>query len=369
MKRLASCLGVGVSIFFYCHGAGAADRQSLKHATVKAEAWLMSQQQPTGAWAPAEQPAITGIVLSALKDSSPKKNPQVAKGYDFLLSNLRPEGGVYAGTNYQNYNTSWSLIAFAKSGDSKFKPVIQKARPLLASWQTDLGVKGKVDFPIDGGIGYGDGTPRANLANTLVPLEALFVTRGVALKGEAKLNEPMLKDFLHRCQHLPAVNREAWVLTDEENRNGFIYHPGRSMAGEIKLADGKVSYRAYGSMTFAGLLSSYYVGVKKDDQAVKAGFDWIQRHFTVNENPGLGQDGLFHYYSLMAKTFNTYKIKTVDLPDGRKVDWRRALGDKLLSLQKPGGSWVNSDDRWMEGNPVLSTAYALAALQCIAEAH
>ncbi|MDB6028927.1 MAG: cycloartenol synthase-like protein [Verrucomicrobiales bacterium] len=347
------------------------DRETIKQKISTTKLWLETQQQASGAWLPAEQPAITAIVLGAIEDSRSKRKEDelCGKGYAFLLNNLHPDGGIYGGTNYQNYNTSWSLIAFAKSGRSEFRPIIQKARPLIVSWQMDLGEKGRVDSPFDGGIGYGDGTPRANLPNTLVPLEALYLTRSLAKKGEPQLNQEMLREFLHRCQHLPAVNHETWVLQDQENGDGFIYNPGRSMAGEIKLPDGKVSYRAYGSMTYAGLLASYYAGVKKDDPAVTSGFKWIGRHFTVDENPGLGQDGLFHYYHLMAETFSIYKVKKIKLASGKEVDWREVLGAKLLSLQRPDGSWINPNDRWMEGNPVLCTAYALSALNAIAKGH
>ena len=42
--------------------------------------------------------------------------------------------------------------------------------------------------------------------------------------------------------------------------------------------------------------------------------------------------------------------------------WRVELCEKLMSLQRPDGSWVNNEDRWYEGNPLLSTAYALLTL-------
>jgi squalene-hopene/tetraprenyl-beta-curcumene cyclase len=36
----------------------------------------------------------------------------------------------------------------------------------------------------------------------------------------------------------------------------------------------------------------------------------------------------------------------------------------LLNVQKPDGSWINEGAaRWMEGDPVLVTAYTLLALE------
>ena len=36
---------------------------------------------------------------------------------------------------------------------------------------------------------------------------------------------------------------------------------------------------------------------------------------------------------------------------------------KLAKLQRDDGSFATVDDRWMENNPVLTTAYVLIALQ------
>jgi hypothetical protein len=45
------------------------------------------------------------------------------------------------------------------------------------------------------------------------------------------------------------------------------------------------------------------------------------------------------------------------------LDWRIALIDRLEAMQNPDGSFATLDDRWMENNPSLTTAYALVALQ------
>ena len=40
-------------------------------------------------------------------------------------------------------------------------------------------------------------------------------------------------------------------------------------------------------MTYAGLKSMMYAGLGKDDPRVKAAWGWIQKNYTVDENPGL----------------------------------------------------------------------------------
>ena len=44
-------------------------------------------------------------------------------------------------------------------------------------------------------------------------------------------------------------------------------------------------------------------------------------------------------------------------------DFANELTDALAKRQKENGSWVNSADRWLEGDPNLTTAYSLMALK------
>ena len=42
--------------------------------------------------------------------------------------------------------------------------------------------------------------------------------------------------------------------------------------------------------------------------------------------------------------------------------YTRELIAALVKRQKPDGSWVNENNRWLEGEPNLVTGYALLAL-------
>ena len=350
--------------------ASSGSSSEVASAVERGKSWLASRQTENGAWEPVKYPAITAMALMACNEGAGKNRAQpdfVKKGYAYLLNCARPDGGFYTGTNYQNYNTSWTLNALAVSGRKEDAALIQKARPLISSWQIDLDEEGKRDNPLDGGIGYGDGTPRANLANTLAPLQALYETRAFAGANESKINREALLDFLHRTQNSSAVNREAYVCEDTANGGGFMYHPGKSFAGEVKMPNGQAGYRSYGSMTYAGLLCYFYAGVDQKAPEVQGALEWARRHFTVEENPGMDDQGLYYYYHLMARALAAYNVDKIKTADGKTVDWREALSRKLLALQKPDGSWVNAEGRWMEDNPVLCTAYALMALNVISQ--
>jgi squalene-hopene/tetraprenyl-beta-curcumene cyclase len=148
------------------------------------------------------------------------------------------------------------------------------------------------------------------------------------------------------------------------------------MAGSVEesLSDGtKASrLRAYGSMTYNGFKTMIYANLSRDDLRVKVAYDWIRRNYTVAENPGLGTDGMYYYFLTMTRALDAFGTPTItplgagDAP-AQSRDWENDLVARLAELQNEDGSFKSVDDRWMENNPVLITAYALLALQTIVE--
>ncbi len=125
--------------------------------------------------------------------------------------------------------------------------------------------------------------------------------------------------------------------------------------------------RAYGSMTYAGFKSLLYAGLKKGDPRVDAALGWIQKNYTLEENPGLGTDGMYYYYVVLARALHAMGQPTLEAaaPGGEIATrhWGADLAARLSILQNDDGSFRSVDDRWMEDNPVLITAYSLVALQ------
>ena len=131
--------------------------------------------------------------------------------------------------------------------------------------------------------------------------------------------------------------------------------------GEAKRA----ALRSYGSISYAGMMSFAYARIGKDDDRVRAVIDWLGKSYTLNENPGMGQEGLYYYFHLMSKALRAQGVKTLKGPDSKSIDWKNELAAKLISLQNGDGSWKNSNKRWMEGDPNLTTSYVLVALSLL----
>ena len=165
---------------------------------------------------------------------------------------------------------------------------------------------------------------------------------------------------MSRAQNLPGPHNPL-PFPEKNPDGGFYYTPasgGESQAGTTP--DGGL--RSYASMTYAGLKSMIFAGLTKDDPRVKAATEWLAKHYSFEENPGMCQSGLFYFYHTASKALAVLGDKTFTDADGRKHDWRDELTTAIISRQKEDGSWANPNERWLEGEPVLVTSYALLAL-------
>jgi squalene-hopene/tetraprenyl-beta-curcumene cyclase len=330
--------------------------------------WLQANQNSNGWWSTPDHPALTALPLSAFMGNpsarAAERAPEtVARGYKFILASVKPDGGIYNQED-ENYNTSICLMALMAARKPEYDPVVLRARQWIIGQQTT-----NTGSPFDGGVGYGSSAtgPHTDMNNTYYALEALYYSKDLAkdkpLVGAKDLNWGAAIQFIQRCQNLPSVNKETWASDDPTNKGGFIYFPGRSSAGTQTNAEGRVAFRSYGTISYAGLLSYIYADLKRDDPRVTAAFDWLRGNYTLEENPGMGPSGYYYYLQMMSKALSVYGVNELPLKDGKTVDWRRQLVSKLMKLQQTDGSWRNENERWMERDPVLVTSYSILALE------
>lgn len=345
-------------------------RQEIRQSIARGNNWLKSQQKPDGFWDDAQLPAFTALALNAAVrdpnlDRSAPFPDHIDKGFKWLLAQQKEDGGIY-NRGLSVYNTATSVTALMAAGRKDFEPSVVKARKHLIDNQWDIGEKGETDNPNDGGVGYGSNKEHTDLSNTYLAIEAIALSRKVVEDGnfgeQPELDWDAAVKFLSRCQNLEETNDQEWASNDPKNKGGFAYSPFESKAGDEKTAEGRTALRSYGSMSYAGLLSMIYAKLSADDPRVAAVKEWLGRNYTLEENPGMGAQGLYYYYQTMAKALSAANVSQLKLENGREADWRNDLAVKLLSAQREDGSWVNANGRWMESNPVLVTAYTVLSL-------
>jgi squalene-hopene/tetraprenyl-beta-curcumene cyclase len=332
-------------------------------AMARGVAAILKTQGADGSWGvPKGSVGITALVVDGLLEAGqPATDPAVAKALDYLLKAQKEDGGIYDDVGLKIYASSISVLALTHADAKAYAEPIKKAMAFIekSQWGADESIE-KAD-PNYGGFGYGKSN-RPDMSNTQFCLDALKAA-GV------KEDDPVWTRavvFVSRCQDRSESNDKAFVGRDD---GGGIYSPVESKAETITLPDGTKVMKTYGSMTYAVLKAFVFANLSPEDGRVKAALDWVRKHWTFEENPEMGQQGLYYYYMTAARALGAYSkaVKDDHVVDVRRRshDWKAELSESILKRQKEDGSWTNEADRWFEGYAPIPTSYALIALaQC-----
>lgn len=331
---------------------------------------LRARQDPAGSWSGDKEPGITALVVTALLRSKrvAPGDPAIEKALAFLERYVGDQGGL-SKAPHSVYSTSVALMAFQEANKAgKYDAIVRGSQAFLKESQFDDGEGKAPSDPQYGGLGYGGGNSRPDMSNTAFMMEALH-------DSGLPADDPALRKalvFVSRCQNLKSEFNDQ-PHADKVNDGGFVYtgstSPPAGRGGEAGAKaeaepqpPGGGTIASSAGMTYAGLKSMVYAGLKPDDVRVQAALGYIKHHYTLDENPGSGQRGLYYYYLMFARAMAALGQPTFVDAGGKSHDWKAELAAALAKRQDPSGAWANKDDRFMEGDPNIVTSYALMAL-------
>jgi squalene-hopene/tetraprenyl-beta-curcumene cyclase len=346
--------------------AAAEDAHAAAALAARAVAFLRPRQDRAGSWSGDREPGITALVVTAMLRSGriAPEDPVITKGLTYLQKYIGPNGGL-SEAPHSVYTTSVALMAFHEANrGGRYDRIIKGSQEYLKTTQTDEGEGKSGSDPAYGGLGYGGTNSRPDMSNTAFFIEAL---RESGLPpDDLALRKALI--FVSRCQNLKSEFNDQ-PFAGKINDGGFVYNPGAGSEGRrggpgasAKGNDNDIPLRSYAGMTYAGLKSMIYAGLTENDPRVKAAIEYIKNHYTLDENPGQGERGLYYYYQTFAKAMALLGKPTVVDAQGKEHNWRAELVAALAKRQAANGSWVNPDDRFMEGDPHIVTSFALLAL-------
>ncbi|MBR2839587.1 MAG: terpene cyclase/mutase family protein [Kiritimatiellae bacterium] len=325
---------------------------AIEAALTNGASFLLSRQAEDGHWSDPQMPALTALPLWALTGAGAKGADEARrKAAAFVLAAQRPDGGFYVpkpgrgGSGLGNYNTCVCLAALFDSGLAP-KSAMLRAREYIASSQLTG------DDTMAGGFGYDRISRRryADLSNTSYAMSAMARTASLEeFRTDGKRADIDWDKALKFVENL--------MEKEGPDAGGAAYNERTPQAGAVTNAQGRVHLRAYGSMTYAAVLSMCAAKLDRGDPRVRQSLEYLAANWTVDENPGMGRQGLYYFYDIMARALSAARVDEV----GGHV-WRRELAEKVVSLQKPDGSWANNNNRFWEADPVLCTSFAMIVL-------
>lgn len=373
--------------------------------------YIKSLQRENGSWGDENYPAMTALGLWAFARSQhPDRSNICVRAAAFVAGFAQDDGGIYkkptggrGSGGLSTYNTAICMTALHLYDGQHFAPMLLKAREFVAKSQLQGDSTGAGGFGYDqkppappdkdtllrmmaerakaegkpapspddvekmmkahGGRGgpRGGGMARADLSNTGWALMAMRVTQSLEdlrPAGDARVD----LDWVAATNFVAKLQNQD--QTDPEHYGGFGYETRGERGGTFTDSrDGTVKLRGYGSMTYAGVESMIYAQVSRQDPRVVSAIQWAARHWSVDENPGMGAKGLYYYYNIMSKALVLSRSDTIATGDGKAIAWKDQLLSKLVSAQKKDGSWQNEDNQYWENNPMLVTSYVVLTIE------
>lgn len=323
--------------------------------------YLCAAQAEDGSWSDKRFPGMSALALWAMARAEAFQQTNaaaMAKAEVYLLSCAQPDGGIYVpipgrrGGGLGNYNTCLCLTALHQAGAKTRAPkALLAARAYIASTQIET------EGLHEGGFGYDKSSPRAytDLNNTLYAVDAMRLTQDLeelrpAGEKRVDIDWDAAKKYVLSMQE-----------TSGEAAGSFVYNREVPRRRDPK-AEVKPALRAHGSMTYAGLLAMLHCNLAQSDPRVRSTLQWLGKYWSLEENPGQGNQGLYFYYDILARALDAAAVRKLPLQDGSEIDWREELAKAILTRQRADGSWVNESNRFWEADPILATSYALLAL-------
>ncbi len=315
---------------------------------------------------------IAGLVaLAALESPYAKEEREkdyFKKTIKYLLSKVQKDGSISTPkSGYYTYKTAICLKVFTLLDKEKYAKVIKNGQDFLRNTQYDEHDKMTAESDYFGGWGYGQKLGRASLPPVSWAIEGLK-------ESGVKADDPVMKKakvFVDKCQNTdqnPYDNKNKDKV-ENINDGGARHNPLGSKVESTCKTPGKVNFPSYGSMTAAFIKSLIHMGVPRDDMRLRRAFKWVVDNYSLDKNPGFSsannkdQQGLYFYYQTMSKALRLFGVHVFATKDGKLHNWSAELAQKIVSLQRKDSSWLNQyEERWIEGNPVLVTAYCLLAL-------
>lgn len=359
-------------------------------AVDRGAAYLKSMQYQDGSWryGPSHSAGATALVLVALLGTGINKHkPFIGEGIDFLLQSRIVDDPNEANT----YDVSLTLMVLDAWGAPlyerfeleklppekrerfKFQRNLSEEERVLmtrcCSWLVSAQSRtGYWSYGLEGNGRYGDlsntqfailglkaasrcgiDVPRKTWADAIEALLASQASTGVDL-SLPEITSPGARGGKPRFYVSKACARP-WGYVCRQGRPGgpgMGGPPGQSYSGS-RTAMGVSSLL----IAHEGLaLDSRSAGNRYSSdvrRAVRDGFGWLFRHWSVTENPGLGAE--HHYYYL-------YAVERVGVLSSRQFigdrDWYREGAAFLLRNQHASGAW---------NNQVIDTSFALMFLK------
>ena len=356
----------------------------------RATAYLVMEQSPEGAWYSKtygmfrDGVTLTPYVMSALF-FMPGTEARTAfrKGVDYLMAMVNEDGTLRTGPGGLLFPVltaaSASRMVVLEIKDEIHKRAQIAFLNLIRAWQLTEALGWSPDDLEYGGWGFALRPPKkpesGQLREEFFESNMVATIFGIAALRSARipLSDPVWQKvlvFVKRCQNFADDPAPADPQFDD---GGFFFIPTDPLQNKAGIAGtdrlGRQRFYSYGTMTADGLRALLQCGLPKDHPRVVAARTWLERRFSISDNPGtfnpdreVLRNATYYYWSWsVAHAFDRLGLKEFE-QNGKTVHWAIELAAELLRRQQSDGTWTNTYTDAREDDPLVATSWAAAAL-------
>ena len=332
----------------------------------RAAAFLWKQQAEDGGWHSRKYGLLrsgqsaTPFVLNALllvpADDYPMPQAKVDQALRFIRNHTGNDGALGMMDpmipDYPNYSTALAARAFVTAHRPGWEAQVASMIGYLRTQQFSEQNGWQPKDPAYGAWGMGGGrrtppdTGHVDLSMSRYVIEA-FRAAGI---GPADPALRSARSFIERCQNYDPKR-------PDDLDGGFFFSTTEfdtNKAGH----DGK-HFRSYGTTTADGILALLAVGAEVTDPRVMAASRWLAAHHDGIRTPGFAGEAYHRWIQGLAFYYSAASVAAFHAVG--KGPATGVAGD-LLQLQKPDGSWANTENLVKEDDPLIATGFAIAAL-------
>lgn len=332
--------------------------QAVRASVLKGLDWLADRQMADGSWG--SSCGVTGLILLCYEAAGfDYTNPTVQRGLGYIRSYYNATNGWMA-SSFLCYETSISLMAILGAGDPQDAGKLAKVANAVIDIQftkeeLNVSVRNYTGgWPNNGGIVDMSNSQFAMLAlQTSMLLNPAFAVPDRVFENATA--------FAMRCQNWAAVNPMPWAHNASKvsyNDGGFVYNFLRS-----RTPLGEQEFESYGSISAAGLFMYLLAGHGYGFPETAAARAWLERDYSLTENPRMGGKGTYYYLWTQARALAMSPQDQVVDGAGKAHDWRSDVASYFMGLQLANGGWSgNPEVGWREEEPDVASVYTILAM-------
>lgn len=318
------------------------ERAAIDDALVRGSTWLHEQRVESGAWQASRANGVDPVALTAMAvwAGAETGDARDEAAVEYLLRYRQEDGGLYAKERGLRVYTS-GVAARALGAVNERWPDEELQRAVQSV----------------GLYAYRGQVPESFVDDAVesVVRSAVHAKRAAALlvNDELSANERTALEFLAHLEGADAASSR----------------PNRTRDPAWKLPEPEEQ-----ALSYEDVLPLVYAELRADHRNARRAREALRNWFALDVNPDLTrrwtssgfhqpEQGLYYYYLTTARVLTAFQAPHLTMADGTTRYWPRELSRQLMKLQHEDGSWRNSTSRWWEGEPVLTTSYALLALK------